>query len=329
MGLRRDDLETVRDGPALPPVDLLLISVWVLAALGSTVYISEGSWTVVRVLVCLPLILVIPGYLTTCAFFPFRDDLEGMERFGLSVGLSIILVPLMAFALNFTPFGVQLATILIAIVAFSMLMVVAIEARRTRIPVNERYSFTGVPLIAALRQSGANVAGSRLNVVVAIVLAGLLLATAGVATHLIPLPSTEQLSSEFYLLGPNGTATDFPKEVVSGVPQDVVIGIGNHERRAVSYTVEVFALNETIDNTSGRPLIRDMVRLTTFSATLADSTARQWNLTYTVTNLTSNKVEFLLFRDAAPTDQVWGADRFDQSYRSLYLWTTVQPTRLR
>src|SRR5665648_1005599 len=66
----------------------------------------------VRVVLGLFMVLFLPGYSLIAALFPAKDDLDGIERFALSVGLSIAVVPLMGLALNFTPFGIRLVPIL-------------------------------------------------------------------------------------------------------------------------------------------------------------------------------------------------------------------------
>ena len=60
-------------------------------------------------------VLLIPGYVTIEALFPKGRELGGVERFGLSVGLSLILVMLIGLLLNFTPLGIRLPPIVISL----------------------------------------------------------------------------------------------------------------------------------------------------------------------------------------------------------------------
>ena len=46
-----------------------------------------------RILLGGPFVLFFPGYTMVAALFPGRDDLEGLERLGLSLGLSIAILP--------------------------------------------------------------------------------------------------------------------------------------------------------------------------------------------------------------------------------------------
>jgi hypothetical protein len=56
-------------------------------------------------------VLFIPGYVAVEALFPKGRELDGIERFALSVGLSLALVPLVALLLNYTPWGIRLTPI--------------------------------------------------------------------------------------------------------------------------------------------------------------------------------------------------------------------------
>jgi hypothetical protein len=60
-------------------------------------------------------VLFIPGYVTVEALFPKSRELDGIERFALSVGLSLALVPLVGLLLNYTPWGIRLTPIVISL----------------------------------------------------------------------------------------------------------------------------------------------------------------------------------------------------------------------
>jgi uncharacterized membrane protein len=56
--------------------------------------------TIIRLVVGLPLVLFIPGYALSYAFFPKKKDLDLLERIALSFGLSIATIPLIIFFMN-------------------------------------------------------------------------------------------------------------------------------------------------------------------------------------------------------------------------------------
>jgi uncharacterized membrane protein len=56
--------------------------------------------SIIQAIIGLPLVLFIPGYALSYAFFPKKKDLELMERIALSFGLSLALIPLAVFFLE-------------------------------------------------------------------------------------------------------------------------------------------------------------------------------------------------------------------------------------
>jgi uncharacterized membrane protein len=77
-------------------------------------------------------VLFIPGYVTVEALFPKGRELDGIERFALSVGLSLALVPLIGLLLNYTPWGIRLDPIVTSLVAFTIVVAALGVARRFR-----------------------------------------------------------------------------------------------------------------------------------------------------------------------------------------------------
>lgn len=53
--------------------------------------------------------------------------------------------------------------------------------------------------------------------------------------------------TEFYLLGSEGNASDYPKDLSVGEPGAFTVGIGNHEHRSMRYTLVFQLENDTID----------------------------------------------------------------------------------
>jgi len=80
-------------------------------------------------------VLFIPGYVAVEALFPKGRDLDSIERFALSVGLSLALVPLVGLLLNYTPWGIRLAPIVISLVILTVGLAVIAFSRRYRLSV--------------------------------------------------------------------------------------------------------------------------------------------------------------------------------------------------
>ena len=88
--------------------------------------------TPIRIMVGFPLVLFLPGYSLICALFPKKNEMDGIERIALSIGLSIAVVVIIGLVLNYTPWGIRLGPILLAISSFALILVAVTAARRAR-----------------------------------------------------------------------------------------------------------------------------------------------------------------------------------------------------
>jgi hypothetical protein len=78
-------------------------------------------------------VLFIPGYVTVEALFPKSRELDGIERFALSIGLSLAMVPLIGVLLNYTPWGIRLTPIVISLAIFTVGLSLAALERNFRL----------------------------------------------------------------------------------------------------------------------------------------------------------------------------------------------------
>jgi uncharacterized membrane protein len=78
-------------------------------------------------------VLFIPGYVTVEALFPKGRELDTIERFALSVGLSLALVPLVGLLLNYTPWGIRLNPIVVSLTILTVGLAMVALAREYRL----------------------------------------------------------------------------------------------------------------------------------------------------------------------------------------------------
>jgi uncharacterized membrane protein len=191
---------------------------------------SSGFLRITLSLVCL---LFLPGYAMISALFPRQGSLDLLERIVLGIGLSIAIVPLIGLALNYTPWGIRLDPILIAVAAFIFAMAITGIVRQQLLSENLRFSITLNFSWPALK--GMNLtSGILLGLVVA---AGLSLA--GLAAYAAVNPLLSPKPSEFYLLDAEGKAENFPRQVKSGSPLNVMVTVVNNEAVPTAYRVEI------------------------------------------------------------------------------------------
>ncbi len=95
--------------------ELLLINILAILLI---IVITFFPSNVLRIILGLPFLLFLPGYTLITVLFPRKRILDGIERVALSFGLSIAVVPLSGFVLNYTPWGIRLYPILISLTIF-------------------------------------------------------------------------------------------------------------------------------------------------------------------------------------------------------------------
>jgi uncharacterized membrane protein len=209
--------------------ELWLLNLLVIMLVVSIIFTPSD---VLRIIIGLPFVLFFPGYVLMAALFPRREGLGGIERIALSFGISIAVVPLIGLILNYTWWGITLESTLYSIAAFILALSIIAWVRRRRLGEEERFG-----LEFQLRLPGwAGGAGDKaLSVILVIAVAGAL----GMLGYAIAQPKVGERFTEFYILGVDGEAADYPGELVVGEEGKVVVGIINREYEAVSYRVEV------------------------------------------------------------------------------------------
>lgn len=73
---------------------------------------SSAPWSTFRYIMGGTFILIMPGFSILQLLFPTKD-LSNFERFALSLGLSLALVPLIGLVFAYTPFGIHLHPLVI------------------------------------------------------------------------------------------------------------------------------------------------------------------------------------------------------------------------
>jgi uncharacterized membrane protein len=130
--------------------------------------------------------------------------------------------------------------------------------------------------------------------------------------------------TEFYVLGTDGNASDYLSNLSVGERGRFVVGITNHERRSVTYTVVLRTDGGTL-GTRTATFANDEIRtdgetLGTRTATLANDETWERELSVTRERASQRRLRLLLYTGDSPD--------FDaEPYRRLRLWL-VPPTNV-
>jgi uncharacterized membrane protein/LysM repeat protein len=274
-------------------IDLVIAAA--CALLTVAVVLLVPSLEPIRIVLGLPFILLLPGYVLVAALFPGKEDLDSIARAALSFGLSIAIVPLIGLALNYSPWGIRLNPILAFVSLFIVMGAGAAMYRRQALPPEEAFAIN-FPLP---RWSQVRLATVAQAVVVVLCLIGLGAAAAFLATS----RGSSERFTEFYILGPDGRAEGYPQTLELGDSLTVILGVVNHEGADAAYEIEA-----TVDGQAASLID---------SARLKDG--ERWEESVTLVPHqagNSQKVEFLLHKEEM--------DGVDEAYRTVHLWVDVE-----
>lgn len=186
-----------------------------------------------RIVFGLPVVLFFPGYILMVALFPRKNQLDSIERVALCFGFSIAIVPLIGLILNYTPWGIRLYPILISVTIFILATSLIAWYRRYRLAAAERFTVSLNLSLAPWR--GQGFIDTILSVILIVTIAG----SMGTLGYVVAKPKVGEKFTEFYILGLEGKAIDYPRELKVGEPGKVIVGIINREHETVSYWVKV------------------------------------------------------------------------------------------
>lgn len=283
------------------PVDIQIVIALVLLSDIFIFVLSQGT-TFMRTALGLPLILFLPGYVLISALFPGKDDVGGLERLTLSFGLSIVIVPFIGFALNYSPWGITLAPIVVILSLYILFMCAIIVLRRQQLPAGEEFSISFASFYADVGNE-VTLKKSGLDRKVTIVLFVSIIIAMATLTYVLVTPREGEQFTEFYILGVNGTASGYPTDLGTGESGNVMVGVMNHEGEAVNYTMELRLDNRSLPlNSENRNIY------------LEDEGIWENSVSFTPQSEGENmKLQFLLYRNQDLT----------VPYRELHMWINV------
>lgn len=277
-------------------MDIILVAAITILTV-AFVLIPPLNKTFIRTILGILLVLFIPGYSLIAALFPKWGDLDGIERAALSFGLSIAVTPLIGLALNYTPWGIRLDPILICLTIFTLVMCLIAFLRRRKLLEEERFFVPFGQFVKGIK--GSFKGESRTERILSIILIISILLAISTTVYIIVKPKQGEKFTEFYILGPNGTASNYPTNLTTGQNGSMIIGVVNHEYTTTDYLLVVKANNTILKNQT---------------MTLTNGQKLEIPYTFTAGFAGQEKLEFLLYK--LPDNET--------VYRSLHLWLNVR-----
>lgn len=327
------------------PLDLAaVIGLVVLTALATTLPGLRGS--VVRVLFGAAFVLFVPGYAITAALFPksgaaderrtqspagidqsdagvgpiSREGITLPERVLFSFGSSVIVVPLVGFALNFTPVGIQFTSLMLSVGGLTVAAALFAVVRRWEIPAEERFRVPVDEWYSAARSALFESRSGLEAALNAVILLSTLVAL-GSGAYAVVGPQESQSFTEFYLLGENETgdpvADAYPETIAANGNGTVVVGISNHEHRTTEYVV--VARLQRVQTEGNSSTVTETRRVDRFRVTVEDDgTVHRRHTVQPELAGERLRLQYLLYVDEPPADPSAG-----NAYRNAHVWVNV------
>lgn len=135
-----------------------------------------------------------------------------------------------------------------------------------------------------------------------VLLATAILGAIGFIIYTFVQPQTRETFTEFYILGANGKAGEYPRELRANETGQVTVGVVNHEGVEANYHIEIKINGVTV--AKKEPIV------------LKNSEKWEQLVSFTPANPGGNeKVEFFLYRD----------NNTNPYLKPLVLWLNVSP----
>ncbi|MFC1962384.1 DUF1616 domain-containing protein [Chloroflexota bacterium] len=252
---------------------------------------------VLRVILGLPFLLFFPGYTLLAAIFPRRNVVDSIERIVLSFVLSIAVVPLIGLVIAYTPFGIEIYTILISVTILIIVASIVAWYRQRRITQGEELTVSlDLSLFLWRGQSSA-------DKILYIILTVAILGAIGTLGYVVTTPRVGEKYSEFYIQELEGKAINYTEELVLGEAEQIMVGIINREHEDVYYRLQI---------ESSGTLIKEL-------GPVMLGHEQKWEREVSIILMKggeNQRVELLLFKDGE-----------DEPYRSLHIWVNVREKR--
>jgi len=207
------------------------------------ILIPPFSQTFIRILISLPFLLFLPGYVLISLMFPKKGDLSKIERFTLSIGLSIVIVVFDGFGLNYTPWGFRPNSIVISLSVIMGALLIATYFKRKKLGADAyEFSFKNMISFYLTLKSKDVKSGPEYDPVLektlirTMIIAIILVSAVVLNANLTREP---EKFTAFYILGPSGKAENYPDQVYINIPTSLLTGIENYEYQPVNYTIRV------------------------------------------------------------------------------------------
>lgn len=171
----------------------------------------------------------------------FSRGIDNLERLALSIGLSIVIIPLIGFGLNYL-WELTLVPITVTLFCLTLIFSGIAWYRRIRFPEEDRFFITLV-----FNQESAIKSKTEKNEMIIAILSVVLslIILIGAMAFVILTPTSGGQFTELYCLDQNHTLEDLPTNMTVNETGTIIIGVSCHENELSYYSVLITITNAT------------------------------------------------------------------------------------
>ncbi|WP_231741300.1 DUF1616 domain-containing protein [Halorubrum sp. CBA1125] len=303
--------------------DLVAVGVLVATVAAAT---AAGTTSVVRLPPAFLLLLVLPGYVTAALAYAERERESWtlaalVERFALSLGGSLAILPLLAILVYLSVGSVTTWGLVAVVSGYVLLGAAATAVRRARRSGDVGRRTRSVGSRAETSTSSGWISG-RLTPLTVVLAASIVIAVAtlGVA---VTVPAHGEATTDLHLLTEQDgrlVANEYPDTLTEGGSAAVTVGVTNEEHRPTEYTVVTEIQRVQVDGRSVVVADKRRVGRHTFELAHGESWRERQEFQATIAG---ENIRFVthLYRGDPPENPT-----ADSAYRTTYVWFDVQPS---
>lgn len=316
------------------PTDLLAVIVGT-ALLAGVLLGSDVGYSLPRALAGLVFVLILPGYALVSALFPSRPNGSfsrpiqasayspgTAERLGLSFGVSLALLPILAVLHGLFAVPFETTTVATTVTVLVVSLAVVAILRRTALPPAERYNPPSVFEWGARTRDWLG-AGTVTDTALSAVLAVAVVLAVSALAFGLTAPTQGESYTSVSLLTENGdgeyVASGYPTNLSTGDSADLTLQVENHYQEAGDYTA-VAELQRVDRDDSGSVSVAERERLQTLSATVPAN--ETWTASHQIEPTTTGddlRLAYYVYRGDVPETPT-----AENAEGHVHLWVTVQ-----
>jgi len=217
--------------------DDLIVAIVTSILLILIIYVALDS--PLRSIIGLFFLLVLPGYVSISAFFPYKGSIDTVERIALSLGLSIAIFPLLGLVQYYAFSGIDFEVLEFVLTGFVIVVAFIAWQRRRRLPEDERFvidleiklSMKGMDWIDRALVIGIVIAASASLIMLSITLSA---------------PITRGGFSDIGLLGPTGQIGGYPVNLMVDENARLNVSVSSHEATEKNYCLVILLQPENV-----------------------------------------------------------------------------------